>query len=80
MSIPELTKQPVLYLDSTPDNDYPLRILQAYRQQCDCKWGDSSDGSEPQNPLLKMMNEDCEKRAVILDKAITKLRSQSDER
>jgi len=71
--IPRLTRQPLLYVDGTPDDDYPLRILQAYRQECDCKWTDTSDGTDTENPLLKMMNAHCEQRAEILDEAIKKL-------
>ena len=73
MPLPELTRQGVQYLDATPDEGYPLRILQAYRQLCDCKWAESTDGSEPQNPLLRLMNEHCDKRAEILDRAIARL-------
>ena len=73
MKLPKLTKQPVLYVDSTPDNDYPLRILRAYRLECDCRWADTTDGADTENPLLKMMNDHCEQRASLLDKAILKL-------
>jgi len=73
MKLPELTQQPVLHIDGTPNEDYPLRILRAYRQQCDCRWVENTDGSEPTNPLLIMMNEHCEQRAEILDRAIEKL-------
>ena len=73
-NLPELTQQPILYVDGTPDKGYPLRILEAYRQECDCKWADTTDGEETENPLLKMMNEHCEKRAEILDRAIKLLR------
>jgi hypothetical protein len=78
--LPELTQQPVLFLDGTPDKDYPLRILRAYRQQCDCRWTSSVDGSEPENPLLMLMNEHCEQRAKILDRAIAILEGVKDER
>jgi len=71
--IPEMTQQPVLEVDGTPDDGYPLRILQAYRQQCDCRWADTTDGTSTENPLLKMMNDHCEQRARLLDKAIAKL-------
>ena len=73
MKLPDLTQQPVLYVDGTPDEDYPLRILMAYRQQCECRWADTTDGAGTDNPLLKMMNEHCEQRAKILDGAIAKL-------
>ena len=73
IKLPELTQQPVLFVDGTPNEGYPLRILQAYRQQCDCRWAESTDGTEPQNPVLRQMNEDCDKRAEILDRAIAQL-------
>ena len=69
MKLPELTQQPVLFIDGTPNEDYPSRILKAYRQNCDCMWSDTTNG-EPQNPLLKLMNEHNKQRAEILDKII----------
>ena len=66
MGLPEVTQQPILYVDGTPTDDYPLRILRAYRENCNCRWV-----SEPRpNPLIDLMNEYCEKRAKILDRAI----------
>ena len=73
MKVPILTEQPILYVDGTPDKDYPLRILRAYRHECDCKWADTTDGSDTENPLLKLMNENCDQRAKILDEAIRAL-------
>jgi len=73
MKLPELTKQPILEVDGTPNEGYPLRILQAYRQQCDCKWAENAGDDEVTNPLLIMMNEHCDQRAEILDRAIEKL-------
>ncbi len=73
MELPELTKQPILFVDGTPDEEYPLRILRAYREQCDCRWADTTDGSDAESPLLKLMNEHCEQRAKVLDKAIALL-------
>jgi len=71
--LPDLTQQPIAFVDGTPDEGYPLRILQAYRQQCDCRWAESTDGAEPQNAMLRQMNDDCDKRAEILDRAIAQL-------
>ena len=71
---PELLQEPVRYIDATPDDNYPIRILQAYLDNCNCKWSDNTIGDEPQNPLLKYMNELSDERAKILSKAITKLR------
>lgn len=71
--LPKLTEAPVLHVDATPNDDYPLRVLSAYRQHCNCRWAESTDDSKPQNPLIKIMNEQNSKRAVLLDKAIEKL-------
>ena len=64
-----ISKQEILHIDSTPDENYALRILQAYRVNCDTRFATSADGS-CDNPLYKMMNEYQEQRAKLLDKAI----------
>ena len=64
--------KPIIHVDVTPDEDYPLRILRAYRENCNCRWASSTDG-QAMNPLCIKMNEACEKRAEILDRAIKKL-------
>ncbi len=69
MEIPKLTQEPIMNVDATPDDGYPLRILQAHRDNCNCRWE-----STPESFLWDQMNEDCEKRAVILDRAISILR------
>ena len=74
-NLPELTKQPILHLDATPDTNYPIRILEAYRQDCDSRWATGTDGSVD-NLLLRLMNEHQEQRATILDKAIETLRRE----
>lgn len=63
--IPELTRQPIEHVDGTPDRDYALRILRAYRANCDCKFV-----AEPPSPLITMMNEHNDQRAALLDQAI----------
>lgn len=73
MTLPE-----VLFLDATPDEGYPLRILKAYRQQCDCRWSTTTDADGTVNPVLdpaalEQMNKDNDKRAEILDRAIALL-------
>ena len=66
--------EPIIHVDATPDEGYPLRILRAYRENCNCKWASSTDGNEEGlSPLCIVMNEACEKRAEILDRAIKKL-------
>ena len=37
MTIPDLTQKTVKWIDATPNNEYPLRILRAYREDCNCK-------------------------------------------
>lgn len=68
--LPPLTQEPLVHVDGTPDEDYPLRILRAHRANCDCRWkvveGDPS-------PLLDAMNATQEQRAALLDAAIAKL-------
>jgi len=69
-SLPPLTQQPLLHIDMTPTPDMALRILRAYRQDCDCMWADNTGGEETKNPFLARMNEDNRKRARILNEAI----------
>lgn len=76
MSLPEITEQSIIIVDATPDEEYPLRILKAYRQNCNAQWGDTTNPDSPvANPLLKIMNEHNNKRADILDRAIARLRN-----
>ena len=70
MELPKLTKEPMLHVDLTPNEDLPLRILKAYREDCNCNWAEDTDGGEVKNPLLIYMNKNNEERAEILDKAI----------
>jgi len=71
-TLPKITKQMVLQIDGTPDENYPLRILQAYRDNCNCLWATSLDGL-CDNPLFTEMNKHQRQRAEILDRAIEKL-------
>ena len=71
--LPEMTQESIMHIDSTPNDDYPLRILRAYKANCDVKWSDnttSNENTKPLNPLLQMMNDHCNERATILDDAI----------
>lgn len=70
--LPRMNEIPVLFIDATPNEDYPIRILTAYRKQTDCRF--MEDTNPPQDPLLIAMNENNNKRATILDKAIEILR------
>jgi len=59
-------QQEFLHIDATPDESYPLRILQAYRRLGDYKWSDSSDGVVENNVLVKTMNDyNLDKTSVI---------------
>ena len=71
--LPPMTGEPVIHVDATPDEGYPLRILRAHRQNCDCRWSDTYEGGDTENPLLRAMNEANDKRAAILDRAISVL-------
>lgn len=65
-------------VDATPDGGYALRILQAYRQECDARWADATSGEPPTNLLLIAMNDAQDKRAAELDRAIAWLQSQGN--
>ncbi len=74
----EVTQEPVKFIDATPNEEYPLRILRAYRENCNCLWADSSDpDKEVTNPLFKLMNDAQRERASILDRSIDKLESNT---
>ena len=62
---PNLTNEPLIWIDATPDEEYPLRILTTHRANCNSKWI-----AEPSNIVYDKMNEDQDKRAEILDRAI----------
>jgi hypothetical protein len=72
--LPPLTQQAIMHVDATPDEGYPLRILRAYRENCNCRWATTTDGA--MDALCGMMNEMCDKRAAILDKAIARLEAK----
>ena len=63
--LPKISQEPINHVDATPDNGYPLRILRVHRENCNCEWISNVD-----NPIIQQMNQDCRKRAEILDKAI----------
>lgn len=74
-----LTQQPIEHVDATPDEGYPLRILEAYRANCDVQW-EVHGLPEDRSRIYDLMNEACEKRAAILDRAIAKLRARLEAR
>jgi hypothetical protein len=69
-----LTMEPIRSVDMTPDNDLPIRILQAYLDNCNVKVATDSAGN-CDNPMYQMMNEHQEKRTKILDMAIRILKN-----
>jgi len=73
-NLPSLTQETILYVDSTPNNEYPLRILKAYRENCNSKWSGNSD-----NPIFEIMNKHQDQRAKILDKTIEILEKELNE-
>ena len=73
MELQEVTQEPIIHVDATPNKEYPLRILRAYRENCNCEWVVTD---EEANPIYELMNEHCRQRAKILDKAIAILESK----
>ena len=69
---PPITQEPLLHVDATPNEGLALRILRAYRANCDCFYevGGVTDNSKL---LWDMVNEMQRKRAKLLDEAIAKL-------
>jgi hypothetical protein len=74
MKLPGVTQQPLLFVDMTPDDELPIRILEAYLDNCYCLW--RVEGLEgPAQRLYNQMNYDQGQRAVILSRAIQKLKA-----
>ena len=67
----EIVGQSIEHVDATPDAEYPVRILRAYRQNCDMRWEAS-----PPSPLCDELNRLQEQRARLLDQAIAVLEDQ----
>lgn len=65
MTLPKISQEPIIYIDATPTNNYPLRILKTYRENCNYCWV-----SNLNNPVINTMNKACEERAKLLDMAI----------
>jgi hypothetical protein len=64
------SKIQIFHVDATPNEEYPLRILRAYRNNCDFMYSESSQEIDESNPLIKALNDSQRKRAEILDEAI----------
>lgn len=69
-TLPKINESPVFHIDATPDDSYALRILRAYRSNCNCIWSDTTNGTETEVPLLKLMNDQQKQRMTILSKSI----------
>jgi hypothetical protein len=67
-----LTQQPIIHIDATPDADYVLRILTAYRQHADCNF-EVHGVSDAEKIIYDAMNEANVARAELLDAAIKKI-------
>ena len=68
-------KKAIQYVDMTPDEDLPLRILRAYRHDCDMRW-DTAGLGPAQTLIYEVMNDSQGLRAEILDRAIAKLQQK----
>lgn len=68
----KFNQQAIEYVDATPDDGYALRILQAYRQNCNSEFV-AIDVPEESKAFYEMLNDLQRKRAKILDEAIEKL-------
>ena len=62
-----------IVVDATPDEEYPIRILEAYLKYCDIKICTDSAGN-CDNPIVDIMNKASDERRAILTEAIDKLR------
>lgn len=62
------------HIDATPNDGYPLRILRAYRADCDMRWSlSTTNGGQDATPLMEKSNIMQDQRAAILDTAIAAL-------
>lgn len=68
---------PVPRIDATPDEYYPLRILRAYREGCNYRYGSSDGWTNQELQRFKEMNKACDARAKIIDKAIAILEQET---
>jgi len=69
---PNLTQEAIRFIDATPDENYPLRILQAYRENCNARY-ETHGLDENDTRFWEIMNEMQEQRANVLDEAIAKM-------
>ena len=67
-------KQEMKFIDSTPDKEYPIRILIAYLEASKVTVSDNTLGLPINNEMLNIMNKANEERRVLLEEAINILR------
>lgn len=70
MEVPPLTQEPVMFVDATPNAEYPLRVLRAARMNANARYELTGEWDAASRLIHETMNEGCKKRAVLLDKAI----------
>lgn len=75
---PPFTQEAIQHIDSTPDADYPIRILRAYRSDTNCRY-EVTGVDDESKVLWDMLNDHQDQRAKILDKALDILLSHSPE-
>lgn len=74
---PRLSQHPLEFVDLTPDDDLALRILRAYRANCNTHWVISGEFKKHKaRRVWDEMNKHQEQRAKILDAAIDQERKR----
>jgi len=63
-----------VYFDATPNDEYPLRILESYRKDCDVLW--KTTGDKADDILANILNKAQKERAEKLDQAIKLLKGK----
>ena len=60
----------IVHINISPTPDLAIRILKAYRENCNLRWSTSSN-ELVDNEFTKKMNDLQDQRAKLLDKAIS---------
>jgi len=58
------------HIDATPDGNYALRILRAYRESCGMRYATNTQDIHDDDPFICMLNDLQRSRAKELDDAI----------
>lgn len=64
------------WMDMTPNDDLPRRILSAYLDYSE--WTDNTAGLEPTNPLILAMNQHREQRNALIEAALAALEARDE--